>query len=331
MQELYVGIDVGGTNTKIVLLDGQMNPVAKDTRPTCMSSLEAFTDDLCRAVEDCMSTLPGDRGEIQAFGMGVPGLVDSFSSRSIYLPLHLWNGVNPCEGVAQHFDAPSVLDNDANINALGERFFGRGRQYRDFLYITVGTGIGGAAVCGGKLLRGRCNAAMEIGHMTVVSQGGRPCVCGKTGCLEPYCSGTAMRKLAEEEIRTHPESLLAELVRAKGTYDNELTARAAQDGDPSALRVIEEISYYLGLGIANLCKIFNPEAVFVGGGVSNAGDVLLDPVRAVLATKVMHPSQDCPVFQASLRGESGMFGAAAMAAESVGRDLDQMLIKRAEE
>lgn len=320
MSEYLIGIDVGGTNTKILLTDTSFSVIGERMIPTRLDlPFEEYTDSVNAAIDDCFSKAGIEEKRVRAVGMGLPGLVDHSKIETILLPLHRWNGMNPCERIADYFGAESFLDNDANINALGEYYFGEGKKYKDIILLTVGTGLGGAAICDGKLLRGKHNAAMEVGHMTIYAEGGRPCVCGNKGCLEPYCSGTAMARLAKEAIDSNPDSLLNDLYwENDGRYDNALVSKAAEQGDKAALEVIDSIAKYLGLGIANLQKIFNPDAVFIGGGVSNAGDLLLDPVRKYSAERVMHPSQDCPILRASLGMKSGMYGAAALAGLGIG-------------
>ncbi len=324
MQTYLIGIDIGGTNTKILITDAKLQPLAFRIIDTRLGiSLFDFSHDVIAAAESCFCENGIDNGKVLAVGMGIPGLVDFSANKTIYLPLHNWNGIDPCKYIAEHFGCVSVLDNDANINALGEYCFGKGKKYKNIVFITLGTGLGGAVINDGRLLRGRNNASAEFGHICLEAVGGKPCVCGRRGCFQAYCSGTAMTELAEESCRRNPHSRLAMMVRDNNwAVDNSFVTKAASEGDGAALEVLNEIAFYLGTGVATLQKIFNPDAVFIGGGVSNAGDLLLDRARKTVAEELMHPIQSCEMFKASLGMKSGMYGAAVLAAMKSGIDVD---------
>lgn len=322
MQEYLIGIDVGGTNTKIMVMDTHFNVLGEQITPTNLgATLEENSAWMIVAIDTLFEKNGIHAAKIRGIGMGVPGLVDFHANRTVYLPLHHWDGVDPCDSLAKHYNTVSFVDNDANVNALGEYYFGEGSEYRSLVYLTVGTGLGGAAIINGSLLRGKGNAAAEVGHMTVFAEGGRPCVCGKTGCLEPYCSGTELLRLAKESAEKSPDSVLACLVRENGgKLDNRLVSQAAEMGDRTAEALLKQIGRYLGIGVANLMKLFDPDVVFIGGGVSNAGEALLEPVRRTAEEYIMYPAQACPVRRATLGMRAGMFGAAAMAALNTGLD-----------
>lgn len=324
MQEFLIGIDIGGTNTKILITDLHLNTFDSRVINTRLGiSLDEYSEDVINAVEECFSSHGIDKKRVVSVGMGIPGLVDYFANKSIYLPLHDWDGIDPCEQIAAHFNAVSSVDNDANINALGEYYFGKGRDYRNMVYLTLGTGLGGAVIIDGKLLRGKRNACAEMGHICIQSKGGRRCVCGRNGCFQSYCSGTVMTELAGDACRRYPESMLAKYAKESGSaFNNALVSKAAQEGDTAALEVMDEIAFYLGVGVATIQKIFDPDAVFIGGGVSNAGELLLEPARKVAAQEVMHPVQGCGIFKATLGMNSGMYGAAVLAAMKIGIDVD---------
>jgi glucokinase len=204
-----------------------------------------------------------------------------------------------------------VLDNDANCAILGECWVGSARGARHAIGMTIGTGIGGGLVLDGRLHHGAADCAGEIGHMTI-DMDGRRCPCGNYGCLEAYASGPAIAMRAIEEIRTGLESNLIAL--AGGSVDD-ITAQTvfagAKDGDQVARDVVRDTARYLGAGVANLLNIFNPDLVVIAGGVTQAGDLLFEPLRREVARRAFRPAVDaCRIVPGTLHGMAGVYGAA---------------------
>ena len=243
-----------------------------------------------KAVETLAKTI---KGRISRIGVGIPGPID-FKTGVVIEPPNLpgWKKVNLKSDLSKKFNVPVFIDNDANCAALGEALFGAGQNARDFIYITVSTGIGGGIIIDRKLYRGINGSAGEFGHM-VIEPHGFKCGCGNTGCFEAMASGTSIKTRSGED---------AMAVHIK-----------AQQGDKKSLEVIKETAHYLGLGIANLVNIFNPELVIVGGGLSNMGELLLKPTREEFDKyALLLPKKTVRIVRAKLGARSGLLGAIAL-------------------
>jgi len=214
---------------------------------------------------------------------------------------------------------PVFLLNDASAAALGEHRMGAGRGLDNLIYITVSTGIGGGLVINGQLYNGTDGCAAEIGHMTILVDGPL-CKCGKRGCLEALASGTAIARMARERLAAGGKSCLAELTRGKiEDVTAELVAEAARRGDALALSVIDEAARYLGIGLANLVNIINPQMIIIGGGVSKMGAMLFRPARKSMKEHAFKlPARTVRVVRPRLGLDAGLFGAAIYTRESLG-------------
>jgi glucokinase len=208
------------------------------------------------------------------------------------------------------------LDNDANLSALGEWRFGGGKGFSDLIYITVSTGIGGGIIAGGKLYRGACGTAGEVGHMTIEVNGPR-CNCGNTGCWEALASGTALAREAVRQIREGATTSIIELVEGDlSKVDARIVSLAAQQGDEIAKQLVSRLSYYLGVGLANLVNIFNPELILIGGGLVKMGDLLLEPAIKIVKERAFSTSANAVSIKPALLGsDSGVLGAVALVLE----------------
>jgi len=243
-----------------------------------------------KAVETLAKSI---RGKILKIGIGIPGPIDYKKGLVIDPPnLPGWKKVNLGEELSKFFKVPVFLDNDANCAALGEALFGAGQRANDFIYITVSTGIGGGIIIDRKLYRGANGSAGEFGHM-IIDPHGFKCGCGNYGDLEAMASGTSIKTRSGED---------AMAIHIK-----------AQQGDKKALKVINETAYYLGIGIANLVNIFNPELVIVGGGLSNLGELLLAPTRKEFYKHALAlPKRSVKIVRAKLGARAGLLGAIAL-------------------
>ncbi|MCX7882186.1 MAG: ROK family glucokinase [Brevinematales bacterium] len=306
--ELFVGIDLGGTAIKLGLVSRDGKLVKTHQVPTKAESRERdiIVSNLKEALHSLLSGMEG----VKAIGIGVPGGVDKKHGMIRFMP-----NIQPLENYAladdleKSFGIPVAIDNDANNAARGEYIFGAGKKYRDFVLITLGTGIGGGIFINGDVYGGVANFAGEVGHMKIVPEG-RPCGCGLNGCWEAYGSATAMIKRATGLVAMGKHTTLARVgeMSAKVIFDE------AKKGDALALEVVDEACRYLGIGVANLIHLFNPEAVIVGGGVSHAGDFLFDRIRkyASLYAKT-EMFETCEIIPAALVNDAGVMGSAALA------------------
>jgi glucokinase len=209
---------------------------------------------------------------------------------------------------------PVYIDNDANVAAFAEFLFGAARGARNAVLLTLGTGIGGGLIIEGKIYRGSIGAGAELGHM-VVDKDGPPCQgnCPNHGCIEALASGTALGREGREVAAREPDSALGKALAAGEEIDGAFVTRSAQDGDAAAREVLAKIGTNLGVALSNLANIFNPDVIVIGGGVSAAGELLLEPARQELQTRALPPMNRTPVKVAELGGDAGMIGAAAMA------------------
>ena len=309
---LTVGIDVGGTKIAGGVVDEQGHILATARR----ESPATDTDAIEHAIEDLVAELRADH-EVVAVGVGAAGFVDSKRSTVLFAPNLAWRDEPLRADLEKRIDLPVVIENDANAAAWGEFTFGAGEDVQDTLLVTVGTGVGGGIVLNGQLHRGAFGVAAEIGHMRVVPDG-RICGCGNRGCWEQYASGTALVRDTKEQARQG--SLIARglLDRAGGVVDDingPLITEAAREGDSFAREQLASLGKWLGEGIASLTAVLDPAVVVIGGGVSEAGDLLLDPVRAHFKANLTgrHYRPELEVRAALLGNKAGMIGAADLA------------------
>ena len=263
------------------------------------------------------------RHPVRAVGVGAAGFVDSSRSTVLFSPHLSWRNEPLKAALHEQIGLPIVVDNDANMTAWAEYRFGAARGYRNALCVTLGTGIGGALLIDGKIFRGGNGMAGEFGHMQVVPQG-RRCECGNRGCWEQYSSGNALVREARELVAAR--SPVAHHLRQLSDDDasklsGPIVTAAAKAGDPAAIELFEEIGGWLGTGLAGLCAAFDPDCIIVGGGVSEAGDLLLDPareaMRRTLTGRGFRPEP--PVVSAHLGPDAGFIGAADMARSTLRR------------
>ncbi|MFC7497589.1 MULTISPECIES: ROK family protein [unclassified Nocardioides] len=297
---LFIGVDIGGTKVlaTAVSRSGRVLRTARRTTPGRRVEASLVEDALTEAVHE----IAGVR-RISAIGIAAAGFVDAQGEKVRFAPHLPWRDEGVRARLAERWSAPVVLDNDANCAARAELTYGAVGEAANAIVVTLGTGIGGAVVLDGDVFRGHNGMAGEYGHMQVVPDG-RSCECGGTGCWEQYSSGNA----------------LARFMREKGVEDltgADITA-AAQAGDPVALAAYTEVGSWLGVGLANVVAAFDPEIVVVGGGVSAAGDLLLEPARRALRASLVGADHRAipPVVRAALGPEAGAIGAADLARQT---------------
>ena len=308
---LAVGIDVGGTKIAGGVVDEEGTILATARR----ESPATDTDAIELNIADLVAELRGDH-EVEAVGIGAAGFVDSARSTVMFAPNLAWRDEPLRADLEKLINLPVVVENDANAAAWGEFTFGAGEDVEDTLLVTVGTGVGGGIVLNGQLHRGAFGVAAEIGHMRVVPDG-RICGCGNKGCWEQYASGTALVRDTREQA--HEGSLIARSLvdRAGGVerIDGPLITEAAREGDSFAREQLAVLGRWLGEGIASLTAILDPAVVVIGGGVSEAGDLLLEPIRAHYRANLTgrHYRPELEVRAALLGNKAGMIGAADLA------------------
>jgi glucokinase len=311
-----LGVDIGGTNLSVGLVPREGGPPAgRVVRPTDASrGGEAVTDTVIEMLRQVMAEVGVDPGrDVAGIGIGCPGPLDRATGLVLTTPNLGWKNFPVRDLIAGPLGLPAVLDNDANCATYGEWWMGAGRGVQTLVGLTVGTGVGGGIVLGGKVLHGASDAAGEIGHMTI-NYGGRRCKCGNYGCLEAYASGPNIAARAVEGIEAGEESSLPGLV--DGDLDRitaETVFEAVLAGDAFASAVLLETARYLGVGLANLINLVNPDVVVIAGGVTRAGDALLDPLRAEVRRRAFLPAVSaCRIVAAQLGADAGVIGAAGI-------------------
>jgi glucokinase len=332
---ISVGLDVGGTKILGVAVDEGGNVLAEERRAT-VDNGQALLDDLAELYHHLADeaagpgagpadAAPGVAGTAAPpVGIGVPGLVDT-AGTLVFAPNLLGaSGTDMRAGLASRLAErrrPVIqVDNDATCAAAGESAFGAGSGRSDVLFVTLGTGIGGGIVAGGRLLRGSGNFSGEIGHVVVDPQG-PPCGCGRRGCWERYASGSGLGRIARDFALAGRATRIISL--AGGDADavrGEHVMRALSEGDEQATVIVEEFAWWLALGLANLANILDPRVIVIGGGLVRAGDELLRPVRAAFLSQVEGATlrPEIEIVPASLGDRGGAIGAAVIGFEAAG-------------
>jgi glucokinase len=309
---LTIGVDVGGTKVAAGVVDEDGNILVSTRRPTPGSS-PAHVEETIAAV---VSELRREH-DVEAVGIGAAGFIDSDRAVIRFAPNLAWRNEPLRDIVSQRVGLPVVVENDANAAAWAEYRFGAGRGERDLIAVTVGTGIGGGIVLDGHLYRGRFGTGAEFGHVNVVPNG-RRCGCGQRGCWEQYCSGRALLREAREIADVQAE-YGARLLALGGGEPEGIAAvevtQAALEGDPAALDCFEEVGGWLGRGLADLAAVLDPGVFVVGGGVSDAGKLLLEPAQRVFAERLTGTGHRplAEIRLAHLGNDAGLVGAADLA------------------
>lgn len=313
MRKLIIGVDLGGSKILSGIADNQGRILINFYQPTQPQKKIAETLD---SIKDTVDMLQKDVGarpdEIMGIAVGTPGPVSYPQGIICRTPNLHWENVDMKKELSSRLGRNVIIDNDGNMAALGEYYFGWNRLYRNLLYMTIGTGIGGGIVINGRIYHGTNGGAGEFGHM-VIEPDGPVCGCGRRGCLEALAAGTAVAHEARQLIKQGQGQAL----REAGRNGSEITARevgiCARQGDPEALDIISRLTKRLGSGIANLVNLFNPDLVVLGGGMGvGLKDLLLEPVTAYVKSQVfpMH-SKNLQIKVSDLGEEAGLMGCMA--------------------
>jgi glucokinase len=310
---LTIGIDVGGTKVAGGIVDDAGRVLTQTRRDTPAEDIPKTRDVIVDVVADLAQNQP-----VEAVGVGAAGWIDPSRSVVLFAPNIAWRDEPLRDYVSTAVGLPVVVENDANVAAWAEFQFGAGRDADDsMVMLTIGTGVGGGIVLGGNLLRGAHGIAGELGHVLAVPDG-LPCGCGRLGCIEQYGSGNALVRVARAGARQEPTRAAALLDLAGGDADaitGPMVTAAATAGDPASCAAFAEIGRWLGATLADLAQILDPQVLVIGGGVVDAGELLLGPVRrayiAALARRARFPV--APVRPALLGNAAGIVGAADLA------------------
>ena len=306
-----VGVDVGGTKIAAGLVDERGRVVAHERT----ESPAKHPVEIVRTIGDLVRKVAGSE-PVEAVGVSAAGFVDKARAMVVFAPNLAWRDEPLKRLLEEEVDLPVVVENDANAAAWGEFQYGAGHDVDDLLLVTVGTGVGGGLVLDGELYRGAFGVAAEIGHMRVMPNG-RQCGCGQLGCWEQYASGNALLRTVREEAEGSARAA-ALLERAGGEVEDitgQMITAAAEEGDAYAMEKVHEIGRWLGEGIATLAAILDPASVALGGGVAEAGDLVMDPAvdafRQTLTGRGHRPELE--IRMAQLGNAAGLVGAADLA------------------
>lgn len=313
---IRIGLDIGGTGIKIGAVDESNRIIAQTSIPTRQDlPFETQVDQMADAVLGLLDPSVDPRltmDQVESIGAGIPGLADD-NGVVIFCTNMGWKNVPLRESFQRRINKPFYVDNDANVAALAESIAGVSAGTSSSVFITLGTGIGCGIMINGKIWKGFHGIGGEMGHM-ILELDGEPCTCGNRGCLERYCSATALIQMARRMVAGHPESLILSLagndpmkIVAKTVFD------ALREGDPFAEKLFRRYVSCLSQSIANVVNFLDPEVILLGGGVSKAGDVLLNAVREEYPKYVVYGDMPMPPIRiAALGADAGIIGAAML-------------------
>lgn len=309
MSKYAFGVDIGGTTVKMGLFDKDGCVLDKWEIPTVKDNDgAAILPDVAESLRAKMDEKGIQLSDIEGIGVGVPGAVDD-EGTVVNGAVNLgWGVFNIPKVLNGYLDVPVKAANDANVAAFGEMWQGGGKGYDNMVAVTLGTGVGGGIIIGGKILSGATGAGGEIGHMHVEDAETESCGCKNKGCLEQYASATGIVRLAKRRLaQDDKESILREgAISAKSVFD------AVKAGDEVAVQIAEQFGEYLGKGLANVAAVVNPEVFVIGGGVSKAGDVLISYVEPVFQKYAFAACKGAKFALATLGNDAGIYGAAGL-------------------
>jgi len=303
-----IGVDIGGTKIAAAVVTPEGKILSEVRYPTQAAPPNRLIETVAQAITEVK-----DGFEVGGVCVAVPGRILASENKVISPPnLHEIEDIRLDEEIGRRTGLMVTVENDANAAAWGEFRFGAGRGLQHMVFITLGTGVGGGIITHGMLLRGAQGAGGELGHVTIDPTGPR-CGCGNYGCLEALASGTAIQRRAREVANERSTSALGRLAIERQVLGEDVT-RLAQEEDDASISVLEETGRWLGIGLAGFVNTFNPEVIAVGGGASQAGELILKPARKEVQLRASSPSRDLvEIKEATLGPESGVLGAAALA------------------
>ncbi len=306
----YIGIDLGGTNIVAGVVNENYEIISKAKTPTNRPrSAEEICKDMAKMALEAVEKAGLKVSDIQSVGVGAPGSVNSDTGVISYSNNLDFHNAPVADYIREVIDLPVYVENDANAAAYGEFVAGSAKGTKDAVCITLGTGVGGGIIIGGKIYSGFNYAGAELGH-TVIEVDGVQCSCGRKGCFEVYSSATGLIRMTKEAMAADPDSKMHEMM---GDHvSGRLAFEAMRAGDATAKSVVDKYIKYLAAGIANTINIFQPEVLCIGGGVCNEGDALLVPLKELISKEIYtRASEDnTKIVIASLGNDAGIIGAA---------------------
>ena len=312
---LRIGIDLGGTNIVAAVVNDEYEMVGKAKTPTATTrSADEIFDDIAKVCKEAMAQAGVTIKDIFSVGIGTPGTVNKEGVIEFANNLGFVN-VPAKEMLIERLGIENVyVDNDANCAALGEAQAGSGHGAKDFIAVTLGTGVGSGVIINGKIVAGVNNAGGECGHSVIVVDG-EPCTCGRKGCWEAYASATALINQTKAAMEKYPDSVMHELVKANGgKVDGRTAFDAMRRGDIAGIKVVDAYVKYVACGLINLVNIFQPETICIGGGICNEGETLLRPLRRYIDSErySVYSKIQSKIVKAELGNDAGIIGAALL-------------------
>ncbi|MBM4762287.1 ROK family glucokinase [Bacillus sp. B15-48] len=323
-EKVMIGVDIGGTTTKIAYIDIKGKIVEKWEIPTDLSSSgKNIVPNITKEIKCKLDDLEKNKEKILGIGVGAPGPVNTIDGTVLEAINLGWKGKYRLKDELElGTSIPVIVDNDANCAALGEMWQGAGKGGKDLVCVTLGTGVGGGVIANGDIVQGMNGAAGEIGHISSMLEGGAACNCGKRGCLETLASATGIVRLAHEQLKnTEKQSgkLYSRYV-ANGQVNAKDVFDTAREGDHVSIKIIETVTYYLGVALANVANILNPEKIIIGGGVSKAGETLLKPLSKEFINHCFsRGANSTKLALAALGNDAGVIGAAWLVKNKLNR------------
>ena len=310
---VYIGIDLGGTKIAAGITNAQGEILAQASTATIAERpykevVRDMASCALRALEKSGHTIDA----VETIGIGIPGIAENKAGTVIFCTNLGWSNVPLRDELQKYINKPVFIDNDATVAGLAESRAGVSRGAASSVFLTLGTGVGGGIILNGKPWTGAHGVASELGHLTLELEG-IPCTCGKDGCLERYCSATALIRMGREAARLHPDSLILARAGSEDKIDGKLIIDCAREGDPYAMKVFDRYTRYLAITINTIVSFIDPEMIVLGGGISMAGQFLLDAVREKIPNYLMFKAMPFGRVELAVLGNgAGIIGAAML-------------------
>ena len=311
-----IGIDLGGTNIVASVVDDDYNIIGTSKTPTnSPRSADEIFDDIADVCEEAVKTAGLTMEDIDSVGMGTPGTVNQDGIIEFANNL-AFNNVPARTMLAKRINKPEekvFIENDANCAALGEAYAGCGNGAKDFVAVTLGTGVGSGVIIGGKIVNGVNYAGGECGHMVIVVDG-EQCSCGRKGCWEAYASATALIRQTKKAMEEYPDSLMHKLAKEEGKVSGRTAFDAMRLGDLAGIKVVDDYIKYVACGLINIVNALQPEIICIGGGICNEGETLMKPLRRFVQSErySIHSKIQTKIVKAELGNDAGVIGAALL-------------------
>lgn len=311
-----IGIDLGGTNIVASVVDDDYNIIGTSKTPTnSPRSADEIFDDIADICEEAVKAAGLTMEDIDSVGMGTPGTVNQDGIIEFANNL-AFNNVPARTMLAKRINKPEekvFIENDANCAALGEAYAGCGNGAKDFVAVTLGTGVGSGVIIGGKIVNGVNYAGGECGHMVIVVDG-EQCSCGRKGCWEAYASATALIRQTKKAMEEYPDSLMHKLAKEEGKVSGRTAFDAMRLGDIAGIKVVDDYIKYVACGLINIVNALQPEIICIGGGICNEGETLMKPLRRFVQSErySIHSKIQTKIVKAELGNDAGVIGAALL-------------------